>query len=161
MKKWCFKTGRQKGTSVIMYSISLMHFSSLFYSSILSYAYMSGSTCEGLQRYWRPCLYIMYFEQYGSIIHYRPLSILPTGHNATVNRLGLLSYIFPFGKFFFFFNWCRTSPKQGTLDPFLGSKLRNHIPTHQSRVSSISKELLGKIEPKMLGSIAHPKLPTT
>ena len=95
------------------------------------------------------------------IIHYRPLSILPTRHNATVNMLGLLSYIFPFGKFFFFFNWHRTSPKQDFLDSFLESKLWIYVPTHQSRVSSNSKELFVNIEPKMSGSIAHPKLPTT
>lgn len=151
--------GRQKGTSVIMYSISLLHFNSLFYSSIQSYAYISGSKCEDLQRCWRPCLYIMYSEQYGSIIHYRPLSILPTRHNATVNRLGLLSYIFPFG--IFFFNWRKASPKQDSLDPFLESKLWIYVPTHRSCVSSNSQELFVNIEPKMSGSIAHPKLPTT
>ena len=89
---------------------------------------------------------------------------LPTGHNATVNRLGLLSYIFPFRKHLFIYlldNWHKISPKQGSLDPFLESKLWIRVLTHQSRVSSNSKELLVNIEPKMLGSIAHPKLPTT
>ena len=51
LMKCGFKMGRQKGTSVIMYGTSLMHFSSLFYPSILSYAYMFGFTCKDLQRY--------------------------------------------------------------------------------------------------------------
>ena len=98
-----FQNGTSKGNQCHDVQYISYAFQLFIYSSIQSYAYMSGSTCEDLQRCRRPCLYIMYSEQYGSIIHYRPLSILPTGHNATVNMLGLLSYIFPFGKFFFFF----------------------------------------------------------
>ena len=55
----------------------------------------------------------------------------------------------------------RNLPRQGPLDPPLRSKPWIHDPTHQNRVSGNLGELLLGIDPKMPGSIAHPKPPTT
>ena len=56
------------------------------------------------------------------------------------------------------FGWRGTSPRQGSLDPSLGSKPRIHNPALQNRVS---RGTPNGIESTMFGFIAHPKPPAT
>ena len=83
-------------------SLTLMHFSVcafylIFSAIMLLLLAQHHRIC--IKKYVLKAVLIHYaLKEYGSIIYYRLLGILPIRHSGTVNRLGLFLYNFQFGK---------------------------------------------------------------